>query len=195
MGDFPTDFSTTIQLPKNQKILFAPDRHLGAYLSKITGRDMKLWPGTCIVHEQFNERELVKLVVRHPEAKIVAHPECPEAILRHADHIGSTRSILEYVTNFDATKFIVATEQHIIHQMNKLAPHKTIIPAPGADGTCDCANCPYMAKNSIEKLYLAMANETPRIEIPEDIRTRALKPLQRMLDLSPNAASQNRNAA
>ena len=155
---------------------------------------MVLWPGTCIVHEQFNERELVKLIVRHPSAKIAAHPECPEAILKHADHIGSTRSILEYVTSYDADTFIVATEQHIIHQMNKLAPHKTIIPAPGADGTCDCANCPYMAKNSIEKLYLAMANEVPRIEIPEDIRTRALKPLQRMLDLSPDAASQNRNA-
>ena len=172
-------------LPKNEKILFAPDHHLGAYLAKKTGRDMKLWPGTCIVHEQFNERELVKLTARHPGAKIAAHPECPEAILRHADHIGSTRSILEYVTNFEATTFIVATERHIIHQMNKVAPHKTIIPAPGSDGTCNCANCPFMGKNSLEKLYLAMVNEAPRIEIPEDLRIRAFKPLQRMLEMSP----------
>ena len=183
------------QLPKHQKILFAPDRHLGAYLSKITGRDMKLWPGTCIVHEQFNERELVKLVVRHPEAKIVAHPECPEPILKHADHIGSTRSILEYVTSYNANTFIVATEQHIIHQMNKLAPHKTMIPAPGADGTCECANCPFMAKNSMEKLYLAMVNEAPRIEMPEALRVAALKPLQRMLEMSPTPSEQKRNAA
>ena len=183
------------QLPKNQKILFAPDRHLGAYLSKITGRDMKLWPGTCIVHEQFNERELVKLVVRHPEAKIVAHPECPEPILKHADHIGSTRSILEYVTSYNANTFIVATEQHIIHQMNKLAPHKTMIPAPGADGTCECAKCPFMAKNSLEKLYLAMVNEAPRIEMPEALRIAALKPLQRMLQMSPAPSEQKGNAA
>ena len=183
------------QLPESEKILFAPDHHLGAYLSKKTGREMALWPGTCIVHEQFNERELVKLTVRHPGAKIAAHPECPETILRHADHIGSTRSILEYVTNDDAQVFIIATEMHITHQMHKSVPHKTIIPAPGADGTCNCASCPYMAKNSLEKLYFALLNETPQIELPEPLRTQALKPLQRMLDLSPDPAIQNKNAA
>lgn len=183
------------QLPKDEKILFAPDKHLGTYLAKQTGRDMVLWPGTCIVHEQFNEKELVKLTVRNPGAKIAAHPECPEAILKHADHIGSTRSILEYVTNDNAQTFIIATERHIIHQMNKSVPKKTIIAAPGADGTCDCANCPYMAKNSLEKLYLAMVNEAPRIEMPENLRNQALKPLNKMLELSPVSATQNRNAA
>ncbi len=183
------------QLPAYEKVLFAPDRHLGAYLAKKTGRDMQLWPGTCIVHEQFNERELVKLKVRHPEAKIAAHPECPDVILNHADHIGSTRSILDYVTNENAPEFIVATEQHIIHQMEKAAPDKTFMAAPGADGTCDCANCPFMAKNSLEKLYLAMLNGSPRVEIPEDLRIKALKPLQRMLDMSPSAPRQEKNAA
>ena len=176
------------QIPEDQPILFAPDRHLGAYLSKKTGREMKLWPGTCIVHEQFNERELVKLKVRHPDAKIAAHPECPEAVLRHADHVGSTRSILEYVTTHDAKEFIVATEQNIIHQMQKACPDRIFIPAPGADGACDCANCPYMAMNSMEKLYLAMVNEAPRIEINETLRLAALKPLERMLEMSPPAA-------
>lgn len=174
------------QLPEDKPILFAPDRHLGAYLAKKTGRDMTLWPGTCIVHEQFNERELVKLKVRHPDAKIAAHPECPEPILRHADHVGSTRSILEYVTTHDAKEFIVATEQQIIHQMQKACPDRLFIAAPGADGSCDCANCPYMAKNSLEKLYLAMVNEAPRIELDEELRLAALKPLERMLEMSPS---------
>ncbi|NQV57095.1 MAG: quinolinate synthase NadA [Rhodospirillales bacterium] len=181
-----------LQIPKNQPILFAPDKHLGRFLARQTGRDLTLWPGTCIVHEQFNERELVKLSVRHPGAKIAAHPECPEEILRHADHVGSTRSLLEYVTTCDASEFIVATEQNIIHQMEKGAPGRTFIAAPGADGKCDCASCPYMAKNNMEKLYLALLNEAPGIEMPEELRLRALKPLQRMLDMSAaKTASQN----
>ena len=183
------------QLPDDQRIIFAPDRHLGAYLAKKTGRDILSWPGTCIVHEQFNERELVKLSVRHPDAKIAAHPECPDSILSHADHIGSTRSILDYVTDHNAVEFIVATEQHIIHQMVKAAPHKTFIAAPGADGTCDCASCPFMAMNSLEKLYLAMVNEAPRVELPEDLRIKALTPLQKMLDMSPAPHPPNRDAA
>ena len=130
-----------------------------------------------------------------PAAKIAAHPECPDSILKHADHVGSTRSILNYVTEFDAEEFIVATEQQIIHQMIKSAPEKTFIAAPGADGTCDCANCPFMALNSLEKLYLAMANEAPRIEMPDDLREKALAPLQKMLDLSPAPAPEKRNAA
>ena len=173
------------QIPPEQKIIFGPDRHLGAYLAKESGRDMEIWPGTCIVHEQFNERELVKLMVRHPKAKLAAHPECPESILKHADHVGSTRSLLEFVTLSEGKKFIVATEQHIIHQMELAAPNRTFIAAPGPDGTCNCANCPFMAMNDLDKLYLAMLNEAPRIEMPEDLRLGALAPLQKMLDMSP----------
>lgn len=172
------------QLPADRPILFAPDRHLGAYLARKTGRDMTLWPGTCIVHETFSERELVKLKTRHPNAKVAAHPECPEAILDHADHVGSTRAILEFVTASPAEEFIIATEPHIIHQMEKAVPHKRFMRAPGADGSCDCANCPFMAKNTLEKVYLCMMNAAPRIEIPEDLRVRAWQPLQRMLDMS-----------
>lgn len=172
------------QLPADRPILFAPDRHLGAYIARKTGREMTLWPGSCIIHEQFSEKELVKLKVRHPGALVAAHPECPETILGHADHVGSTRGILDYVLNADADEFIIATEPHIIHQMQKAAPGKTFIPAPGADGGCSCADCPYMAKNTLEKIYLAMVNAAPAIQIPEDLRVQALKPLQRMLDLS-----------
>lgn len=173
------------QLPEDKPILFAPDRHLGAYLARKTGRDMTLWQGSCIVHETFSERELVKLKVRHPKALVAAHPECPEVILNHADHVGSTRALLEFVSESDNNEFIIATEPHIIHQMQATSPNKIFIPAPGADGSCDCANCPFMAKNTMEKIYLAMLNEAPAIELPEDLRLAALKPLQRMLDMSP----------
>ena len=173
------------QLPKDQPILFAPDRHLGAYLQRVSGRQMTIWPGTCIVHEQFSERELVKLQINNPQAQIVAHPECADAILNHADHVGSTHSILNHVVDSPHNEFIIATEQHIIHQMQKAAPEKIFHPAPGADGTCNCANCPFMALNTLEKTYLAMLNETPRIEVPEELRLKALKPLQRMLEMSP----------
>jgi quinolinate synthase len=172
------------QLPLDQKIIFAPDRHLGAYLAKQTGRDLALWPGSCIVHEQFSERELIKLKTRHPDAKVAAHPECPEALLRHADHIGSTRSILDYVVTDSGRSFIIATEPHIIHQMRKAAPDKQFIGAPGADGSCDCARCPFMAKNTMEKIHLALRDLAPRIEMPESLRLAALRPLLRMLDMS-----------
>ncbi|MBT3991538.1 MAG: quinolinate synthase NadA [Rhodospirillaceae bacterium] len=183
------------QLPANQKIIFGPDRHLGAYLAKETGREMEIWPGTCIVHEQFSERELVKLMVRHPEAALAAHPECPESILKHADLVGSTRAILDFVTTAPGKEFIIATEQQIIHQMELAAPDRTFMAAPGADGTCNCANCPYMALNDMEKLYLAMLNEAPRIEMPEDLRVAALAPLQKMLDLSPASPAKKSVAA
>jgi quinolinate synthase len=175
------------QVPQDKPILFAPDRHLGAFLKRKSGRDMTLWPGTCIVHEQFSERELIKLKARHPDARIAAHPECPEPILNHADHVGSTRSIIQFVTETPGKEFIIATEPHIIHQMEKAAPDKVFIPAPGVDGTCDCANCPFMAKNTIEKVYLCMVNNAPRVEIGEELRVAALKPLQRMLEMSPKA--------
>ena len=172
------------QLPADQPILFAPDRHLGAYMQKKTGRQMTLWPGSCIIHEQFSEKELVKLKVRHPRAKVAAHPECPDSILCHADHVGSTRAILDFVLASEAAEFIIATEQHIIHQMSKAAPHKTFIPAPGADGGCSCSNCPFMALNTLEKIYLCLRNDAPAIIVPEALRLAAVKPLERMLEMS-----------
>ncbi|MDX1580772.1 MAG: quinolinate synthase NadA [Alphaproteobacteria bacterium] len=176
------------QIPADQPILFAPDRFLGAYLARKTGRDMTLWQGTCIVHEQFSEKELVKLKSEHPEAPVAAHPECPDHILRHADHVGSTSSILKFATETDADTIIIATEPHIIHQMRKKAPEKEFIGAPGADGQCNCNDCPFMALNTMEKLYLCMANMTPQVELDEETRLRALKPLERMLEMSPKAA-------
>ncbi|HET7452372.1 MAG TPA: quinolinate synthase NadA [Thermoanaerobaculia bacterium] len=169
-------------IPPDRPILFAPDRHLGAWLEKKTGRKMILWPGTCIVHEQFSERELVRLKVAHPRARIAAHPECPESILRHADHVGSTKSILRYVTENDAPEFLVATEPGILHQMEKAAPQKRFIPLP-AD-TCACNLCPFMKKNTVEKVCFALRDERPEITIPEDVRAGAELALQRMLELS-----------
>jgi len=173
------------QLPKKQPILFAPDRHLGSYLARKTNRDMLLWEGTCIVHDQFSERELVKLKTQHPDAPLAAHPECHDGILSHADHIGSTKGILDFVLGSPANEFIIATERHLIHQMKKAAPGKTFYAAPGSDGSCNCADCPFMEMNTLEKVYLAMLNSAPRIEIPEDLRLRALKPLEKMLEMSP----------
>jgi len=173
------------QIPKEQPILFAPDRHLGSWLAKKTGREMLLWDGVCIVHDQFSERELIKLKSQHPDAPIVAHPECHDGILQHADHIGSTRSILDYVVKGPEQEFIIATEQHIMHEMQKQAPQKTFIAAPGNDGSCNCANCPFMELNTLEKLCLAMTNEAPRIEMAEDLRLKALGSLEKMLEMSP----------
>lgn len=174
------------QIPKDKPILFAPDKHLGGFLKRKTGREnMLLWEGTCIVHEQFSEKELIKLKARYPEAPVAAHPECPAHILDHADHVGSTSSILSFALESDADTIIVATEPHIIHQMQLKAPHKTFIGAPGADGNCNCNNCPFMELNTMEKLYLCLRDLTPQIEVPEDVRVNALKPLERMLEMSP----------
>ncbi len=170
-------------VPPEQEILFAPDRHLGAFLSKKTGRRMTLWPGTCIVHEQFSEREIVRLKAQHPDALLAAHPECPEAILKHADHIGSTRSILNFVTTAPGKKFLIATEEGIIHQMKKLAPDRTYIPIPPDNG-CRCNECPFMKLNTLEKLYLCLRDERPEIVLPEEVRRAAERPLLRMLELS-----------
>jgi quinolinate synthase len=178
------------QLPANQKIIFAPDKHLGAYLARKTGRDMLLWPGVCIVHEAFSETELLKLKALHPGAPVAAHPECPAHILDHADHVGSTSAILAYALTSPADTIIVATEPHIIHQMQKAAPHKTFIGAPGADGNCNCNMCPYMAMNSIEKLYLALRDLEPRIELDEELRLAAKKPLDRMLAMASATVGQ-----
>lgn len=178
------------QIPQDQKIIFAPDRHLGAYLARKTGREMLLWEGSCIVHEAFSEQELIKLKAEHPEAPVVAHPECPIQILDHADYVGSTRGILEHVLASDADTFLVATEPNIIHQMQAQAPHKTFIGVPGADGECNCNMCPFMALNTLEKLYLCLRDLQPQIEVAEDVRVKAEQSLQRMLDMAPKAAGQ-----
>ncbi|MGQ0560041.1 MAG: quinolinate synthase NadA [Sphingosinicella sp.] len=174
------------QIPKDQKIIFGPDKHLGGWLARQTGRDMLLWPGVCIVHEAFSETELLKLKARHPDAPVMAHPECPPHILDHADHVGSTSSILREALASPSDTIIVATEPHIIHQMEKAAPQKTFIGAPGADGNCNCNACPYMALNTMEKLYAALRDLQPRIEIEEELRLAAKKPLDRMLEMAGN---------
>ncbi len=167
----------------DEKILFAPDRNLGAWLQKRTGRDMTLWQSTCIVHETFNERKLVELMSRHPNAKVVAHPECEPSILDKADFIGSTSALLTYVERTDAPAFIVATEPGILHQMKKAAPHKELLPLPGMQENCACNECPFMRLNTLEKMYLALRDLQPRIEMAEDLRLRALVPLERMMAL------------
>ena len=171
-------------LPKDQKIIFGPDKHLGGYLARKTGRDMLLWPGVCIVHEAFSETELIKLKGQHPGAPVAAHPECPAHIIDHADYVGSTSGILNYAKTMPGDTLIVATEPHIIHQMEKAVPHKTFIGAPGADGNCNCNICPYMALNTMEKLYVALRDLQPRIEIEEGLRLAAKRSLDRMLDMA-----------
>ena len=173
------------QIPEDQKIIFAPDRHLGKWLENKTGREFLLWDGVCVVHDKFSEQELIKLKARHEGAQVAAHPECHEGILQHADHIGSTRSLLEFVSMSPADKFIIATEKNIMHEMKKQAPKKTFISAPGNDGSCNCSSCPFMELNTLEKLYLAMANEAPRIEMDEQLRIKSLAPIKRMLEMSP----------
>ena len=172
------------QIPPEQKIIFGPDRHLGGYLNRKFGRDMLLWPGVCIVHEAFSETELLKLKAQHPGAPIAAHPECPPHIVEHADYVGSTSGILQFARTMTGDTLIVATEPHIIHQMELAMPEKTFIGAPGADGNCNCNICPYMALNTMEKLYLALRDLTPRIEIEESLRLAAKGSLDRMLDMA-----------
>ena len=171
------------QIPGDRPIIFAPDRNLGRYVSEQTGRDLVLWQGSCIVHETFSEKRIIELKVEHPNAEVIAHPECEPPVLRHADYIGSTTALLKYCQQSKSDKFIVATEPGIIHQMEKAAPDKHFIPAP-ATNNCACNECPYMRLNTLEKLYLAMKNKAPEITLPEDIRVRALKPIQRMLEMS-----------
>ena len=176
------------QIPPEQKIIFGPDRHLGGYLNRKFGRDMLLWPGVCIVHEAFSETELLKLKGLHPGAPVAAHPECPPHIIEHADYVGSTSGILNYAKQMEAQALgdtlIVATEPHIIHQMELALPGKTFIGAPGADGNCNCNICPYMALNTLEKLYLALRDLTPQVHIEEGLRLQAKKSLDRMLEMA-----------
>lgn len=169
--------------PKDQKIIFAPDRNLGAYLIKKTGRPMVLWNGACIVHEIFSLQKITKLKVRHPKAKVISHPECEEPVLRVADFIGSTSSLLKYTKENPATEFIVATESGIIHQMQIQSPFKTFIPAP-PDNACACNDCPFMKLNTLEKLYLCMEYEEPQIIMDEELRIASKKPIEKMLEIS-----------
>ncbi len=172
------------QIPLSQKIIFGPDKHLGGYLARKLDREMLLWPGVCIVHEAFSETELVKLKAQHPQAPVAAHPECPAHIVDHADYVGSTSGILQFAKEFPGDTLIVATEPHIIHQMEKALPEKTFIGAPGADGNCNCNICPYMALNTMEKLYVALRDLSPRIEIEEGLRVQAKKSLDRMMEMA-----------
>ena len=178
------------KIPPEQKIIFGPDRHLGGYLNRKFGRDMLLWPGVCIVHEAFSETELLKLKAQHPDAPIAAHPECPAHIVDHADYVGSTSGILNYAKAMTGDTLIVATEPHIIHQMQLAMPGKTFIGAPGADGNCNCNICPYMALNTLEKLYLALRDLTPRVEIEESLRLDAKKSLDAMLAMASGTVGQ-----
>jgi quinolinate synthase len=171
------------QIPQDQPIIFAPDQNLGRYVMAQTGRDMVLWKGSCIVHETFSERKLLELETEYPAAEIIAHPECEAAILRHADYIGSTTALLNYTQRSSSDTFIVATESGILHQMQKQNPNKHYIPAPPT-GNCACNECPYMRLNTLEKVYWAMKRRSPEVTVPEQTRIAALKPIQRMLDMS-----------
>ncbi len=170
-------------LPAEQKIIFAPDKNLGAWVNKQTGRNMLLWNGACMVHEIFSAQKIVKLKVRHPQAKVIAHPECEAAVLALADYTGSTTGILKYAKNSDARQFIVVTEAGILHQMQKQNPYKSFIPAP-PQNTCACNDCPYMKLNTLEKLYLCMKFELPEINMDEELLYAAKKPIQKMLEIS-----------
>lgn len=170
-------------LPKEQKIIFAPDKNLGAYINKQTGRSMVLWDGACMVHEIFSRERITKLKVRYPEAKVIAHPECEEVVLQLADYIGSTTQLLKYTEKESSKEYIVATETGILHQMQKNSPDKVFIPAP-PDNSCSCNDCPHMKLNTLEKLYLCMEYEAPELKMDETLRKAALKPIKRMLEIS-----------
>ena len=172
--------------PKEQPIIFAPDKNLGAYVNKVTGRKMLLWNGACMVHEIFSLEKITKLKTRHPDAKLIAHPECEDPVLRIADYIGSTTGLLKYTQSDSSQEYIVATEAGILHQMMKISPHKTFIPAL-PNNSCACNDCPHMKLNTLEKLYLCMEYETPEIRMEEELRQAALLPIKRMLEISSKA--------
>jgi quinolinate synthase len=189
MSDYVCTSSNAVKvinsIPADQKILFAPDKNLGAYLNKQTGRNMVLWDGSCIVHEAFSLEKLIELHLEYPEAKIVAHPESEDPILKVAHSIGSTSQMMNYIVNSPSDTFIVATEVGILHQLKKRIPNKTLIPAPShEDNTCACSECAFMKVNTLEKLYLCLRDELPEITIDETLRKKALLPIEKMLALS-----------
>ena len=172
-------------VPLDQPIIFAPDRNLGAWIKKETGRDMLIWDGACVVHEAFSIDKLLKTHKEHPTAKIIAHPESEDHILKTAAYVGSTSGLINYVKNSPDDTFIVATEAGILHEMQKEVPEKELIPAPAVeDNSCACSECPYMKLNNMKKLYLCMKYELPEIHVPEDIQKKALVPIKRMLEIS-----------
>src|ERR1700712_876804 len=170
-------------LPADQPIIFAPDKNLGGYINRQTGRNMVLWNGACMVHEIFSLEKISRLKIRHPKAKVIAHPECEEALLRSADFIGSTTQLLKFTEKSDLNEFIVVTETGILHQMQKNSPGKTFIPAP-PNNSCACNDCPHMKLNTLEKLYLSLKYEMPKINMDENLRIAAKKPIERMLEIS-----------
>ena len=170
--------------PEDEKIIFGPDKNLGDYINKLTGRNMLLWEGACHVHEQFSLEKILELKKEYPNALLLAHPECKKYILEIADHVGSTSSIIKFARESDNKQFIVATESGILHQMQKENPEKEFIPAPPEDSTCACNDCFYMKMNTLEKLYLCLKNERPEIFVDEDVRIKAVKPIERMLEIS-----------
>ena len=178
------------QIPKEQKIIFGPDRHLGGYLARRFDREMLLWPGICIVHQAFSETELLKLKAQYPGAPVAAHPECPPHIIDHADMVGSTSAILKFAVDSPASVILVATEPHIIHQMQKAAPDKMFIGTPGGDGNCNCNMCPYMALNTLEKLYVSLRDLKPQVDLSTELMDAARVPLQRMLDMAGHTVGQ-----
>ncbi|HEX8377987.1 MAG TPA: quinolinate synthase NadA [Pedobacter sp.] len=187
MSDIVCTSSNAVQivesLPKEQKIIFGPDRNLGAYVARKTGRNLVLWNGACMVHEIFSMQRITKLKEKHPEAKFIAHPECEDVVLSMADYIGSTTGLLNYTINNPAKEFIVATESGIIHQMEKSNPDKVFIPAP-PNNSCACNDCPHMKRNTLEKLYLCMKNGLPEVTVPMNVIEKARIPIERMLEIS-----------
>jgi len=174
----------TREFGPDRGIIFAPDRNLGAYVSEQTGREMLLWQGACIVHETFSERKIAELQARHPEAVLIAHPECEPTLLAKAKFIGSTSALLRYVAEDSASTYIVATEEGILHEMKKRAPGKTLLPAPPNQPGCACNECPFMKLNTLEKILACLRDESPELIVPSDLMQKALKPLQRMLEWS-----------
>ncbi|MDR0989297.1 MAG: quinolinate synthase NadA, partial [Prevotellaceae bacterium] len=171
-------------LPKDTPIIFGPDRNLGNYINSVTGRNMLLWDGACHVHEQFSVEKIVELKKEYPRAEVLAHPECKGALLKLADFIGSTAALLKHAVQSETNEFIVATEAGILHEMQKKCPGKTFVPAPPNDSTCACNECNFMRLNTLEKLYTCLLNESPEIEVDAAIASQAVKPIQRMLDIS-----------
>ena len=188
LSDIICTSSNAVKIVKaleGEKVVFAPDRHLAAFVAKQANRpDLVAWQGTCIVHETFSEKRLLELMVKHPDAEVIAHPECHEGILRHAHHVASTSGLIDYAKSSPKQTFIVATEAGILHRMQQAAPDKTLIAAPPEDESCACNLCPHMRRNTLEKLYLCMRDLKPQVDVPEAIRVRALKPIERMLELS-----------
>ena len=170
--------------PKDEKIIFGPDRNLGNYINSITGREMLLWDGACHVHEQFSVEKIVELKAQYPDAVVLAHPECKSVVLKLADMVGSTAALLKYAVNSDKQRFIVATEAGILHEMQKKCPQKTFIPAPPNDSTCGCNECNFMRLNTLEKLYNCLKDESPEIKVDAEIAEKAVKPIKKMLEIS-----------